>query len=100
MSPHNKELSPPAGWRVPPNVQALFMFRSFWTFPSARDTAEKLHSPPQCGRLPQALRGAGSDGYCEHDFAFQNGNTAVLEALSRRAERFSQLRPLSCETAV
>lgn len=41
-----------------------------------------------------------ADGYCEYDFAFQSDSAAVLEALSRRAERFSRLRPLSCATAV
>jgi len=40
MSPHNKELSPPAGWRVPLNVQALFVFFSFWKSPSARRQQE------------------------------------------------------------
>ena len=98
MSPHNKELSPPVGWRVPHNVQALFMCLSFWKSHLQRDTGRKATSPLQCRKLPQALRGAESDGYCEHDFTFQNGNTAVLEVWSRCAERFSRLRPLSNAT--
>lgn len=47
-----------------------------------------------------ALISAGSDECCEHDFTFQSGNAAVLEALSRGTERISRLRPLSNATTV
>lgn len=72
---------------------------------SGRPTCNEIQ-PESCiphlnvGSSHRRLEVQEADGYCEHDFTFQSDSAAVLEARSRRAERFSRLRPLSCATAV